>query len=343
MKLPGCKKPVWCEKIGDVMSINRARRDLVSALAASAFLPYAQAQPSYPVGPVKLIYPFPAGSSFDAASRIIAAEAGRALDKTIFVENRPGAAGRLGLTALAQSIGNPHTLSVVVNNILVILPLADPTFKFEQGRDYSLVTLALESYGVMIGRKGLPFDDVQGLIAYAKANKGKINFASSGVGSAGHLVLELLKQQAGMDVTHVPYKGETPAITDMIAGQMDLMFTTAGAKTYVDAGKLVALATTGPKRWSVFPNLPTLAEQGVPGVIYAPWLGIAAPGGTPHGVIEKIRAAIVTGLKDPVAVQKLAALGFEVIGTTPEQFASRVQSEKDLFGPIVRKAGIKFD
>ncbi|HSV80417.1 MAG TPA: tripartite tricarboxylate transporter substrate binding protein [Ramlibacter sp.] len=324
-----------------MQSFATDRRTVLAALLAS-LAPGAFAQ-GFPNGPIKLIYPFPAGSSFDAASRLIAAEASKSLGQSMVVENRPGAAGRLGLAAIQQTPGNGHNLSVVVNGVLVILAVADPSFKFEAGRDYSLVTLALESYGVLIGRKGLPYSDVRGLVAYAKENRGKINFASSGVGSAGHLVIELLKTQAGIDVAHVPYKGETPALADMMAGTIDLMFTTAGAKPHIDSGRIVALATTGPKRWSLFPNLPTLEEQGLQGLIYAPWLGIAAPGGTPRDAIDKLNAAIRTGLQNREARDKLAAMGFEVVSTTPEQFAARIEAEKTLWGPVIRKAGIKFD
>lgn len=318
------------------------RRSLLAAMLA-AVLPLPARAQAYPTGTVRLIYPFPAGSSFDAASRLLAAEAGKALGQPMVVENRPGAAGRLGLAALTQVPGNAHTLSVVVNNILVILPVADPSFKFEAGKDYSLVTLALESYGVLIGRQGLPFRDVQGLLAHARANPGKINFASSGVGSAGHLVIEMLKTRAGIDVTHVPYKGETPALADMMAGQVDLMFTTAGAKPHVDSGKIVALATTGPKRWRLFPDLPTLGEAGVRDVIYAPWLGIAAPGGTPPDVVDRINAAMRSALQNQEVVGRLTAMGFETVGTTPAEFHARVEAEKAQWGPVIRKAGLKFD
>jgi tripartite-type tricarboxylate transporter receptor subunit TctC len=196
---------------------------------------------------------------------------------------------------------------------------------------------------VLVGRKGLPYTDVRGLIEYAKANKGKINFASSGVGSAGHLVMEAMKETAGIDVTHVPYKGETPALADMMAGQVDLMFTTAGAKTYIDSGKLVALATTGPKRWHLFPDLPTMAEAGAPGVEYAPWLGIAAPGGTPKDVVAKLNSAFRSALQSEPTRDKLVGMGFAFVGTSPEEFSARVKADRDRWGSVIRKAGIKFE
>jgi tripartite-type tricarboxylate transporter receptor subunit TctC len=327
------------------MNVKRFGSSLACALALAilAMASFNASAQAYPTAPVKLIYPFPAGSAFDTASRILAAGASGPLGQPVVVENRPGAAGRLGLTAMTQTPGDAHTLAVVVNNILVILPLADPGFTFQEGKDYTLVTLALESYGVLVGRPGLPYNDVKSLISYAKANSGKINIASSGTGSAGHLVMELLQSAAGISVTHIPYKGETPAFADMLGGQVDLMFTTAGAKPQVDTGKLVALATTGPKRWGLFANLPTLIESGLPGVIYAPWLGIAAPGGTPAPVIARLNAAFRTALQSPDARQKLGALGFEFVGGTPEEFTERVRAERALWGPVIKNAGIKFN
>ena len=302
----------------------------------------AQGQ-TFPTGPIKLIYPFSAGSAFDTASRMLAAEASKPLGQPMVVENRPGAAGRLGLAAMGQTPGDAHTLAVVVNNILVILPLADPGFKFQEEKDYKLVTLALESFGVLVGRPSLPYRDVRGLIAYARENRGKVNFASSGTGSAGHLVMELLQSVAGISVTHIPYKGETPVFADLMGGQVDLFFTVAGAKPHVDSGKLVALATTGPKRWGLFPNLPTMVESGLPGVIYAPWLGIAAPGGTASAVVARLNGAFRSALQNQEVRQKLGAMGFEFVGGTPEEFSARVSADRALWGPVIKKAGIKFD
>ena len=315
---------------------------IVAMFLAMAWAAPLQAQ-NFPTGPIKLIYPFPAGSAFDTASRLLAGEAGKPLGQPMVIENRPGAAGRLGIAAMTQTPGDAHTLSVVVNNVLVLLPLGDPSFTFQEGRDYLPVTLALESFGVMAGKLDLPYKDVPGMVAYAKANPGKINFSSSGTGSAGHLLLELFQGIAGINVTHVPYKGEQPAFVDMIGGRMDHIFTVASAKPHVDAGKLVALATTGPRRWSLFPNLPTLVEQGYQGAIYAPWLGIAAPGGTPAPVVARLNAAFRAALQNTEVRQKLGAMGFEFVGNSPEEFSQRVKAERSQWGEVIKKAGIKFN
>lgn len=323
-------------------AIARTQGSLAAILLLAAIAGSAAAQ-SFPTGPVKLIYPFPPGSSGDLAARLLANESEKSLGQAVVVENRPGASGRLGLNALALAQGNGHTLSVVVNGLMVVLPLTDSRFTVEPGKDYAPVTLAFESYGVLVGKTGLPFRDVRGLIGYARENPGKLTVASSGIGSNPHLIMELLKSSAGIDLTHVPYKGETPALTDMMAGQIDLMFTVAGAKPYVDAGKLVSLATTGSKRWNVFPASPTMEEAGVPGLQASTWWGVVAPAGTPPEAVSRLNGAFRAALQNPSVQGKLVGYGMEIIASSPEELVTRINGDRRRWGPVIKNAGIKLD
>lgn len=315
---------------------------VVWIVVAAQWAPVAWAQ-NFPTGPVKLIYPFSAGSSGDLAARLMASESEKTLGHPVVVENRPGASGRLGLNALSLSSGNAHTLSVVVNGLMVVLPLTDTRFTVEPGKDYSPVMLAFESYGVLVGRNNLPFRDVRGLISFARGNPGKLTVASSGIGSNPHLILELLKSSAGIDLTHVPYKGETPALTDMMAGQIDLMFTVAGAKPYVDANKLVALGTTGPRRWNVFPGSPTMEEAGVSGLQATTWWGVVAPVGAPPEAIARLNAAFRGALHSATAVERLTNFGMETIASSPDDLVARVNADRRRWAPVIKAAGIKLD
>ncbi len=298
---------------------------------------------TYPTGPIRLIYPFTAGSGGDIATRVLGAEIEKTLGQSVVVENRPGAGGRLGPNALAQAPGNGHILSVVVNGLMVVLPLADPNYKIEPVKDYMPVTLAFESYGILVGRTGLPYRDMKGLISYAKEHKGQVRIASTGVGSNPHLIVELLKSMAGIEVLHVPYKGETPALTDLMSGQIDLMFTTAGAKPYIDGGRLVGVATTGPRRWSLFPALPTMDEAGLRGLQATTWWGVIAPPGTSTEVIAKLNSAFKSALQKPAVLERFVGLGLESIGSSPSEFSARIDADRGRWGPVIKNAGIKFE
>lgn len=308
-----------------------------------AVLASTAAAQTFPTGPLRLIYPAPAGSGGDQATRLLAAEAEKSLGQPVVVENRGGGGGRVALNALTTSPGNGHTLVILINGLMVVLPLANPNFSVEPGKDYTPVTLAFESYGVLIGRKGLPYNDVKGLIAWAKANPGKGTIASSGTGGNPHLIAETLKARAGIDLLHVPYKGETPVIADMMAGQVDLMFTTAGAKPYIDAGKLVALGTTGPRRWRLFPDLPTMEEAGVPGLQGTTWWGIGAPPGTPPEVVGRLHAAFTAAMQKPEVISRMLGLGLEIVASTPAEFAARIEADRARIAPIMKAANIRLD
>ena len=225
---------------------------------------YAQ---SYPSHAISLIIPYPPGGPIDVGFRVIAPELGAQLGQSVIIDNRSGAGGIVGAQAMMRAPKDGYTLGVVNNPIAAILPLITPEFRVEPEKDYAPIALALETFTILVARPSLPFRDLKGLVAYAKANPGKLNAGAPGLGSGSHLTFELLKLAAGFDATVIPYSGEAPAITGVLAGQTDVLVATANVKQHLDSGKLIALATSGAQRWDVFPNVPTLRETGVADLI----------------------------------------------------------------------------
>ena len=302
----------------------------------------AFAQDGYPEHAVRIIVPFPAGGVADLIPRLVADKLSRKWGQPVVVENKAGAAGNIGMGEVARSSPDGYTIGLAPTGNLTVNPILFPNLGFDTRRDLAPVTLLAQSPNVLVVNPSVPARTFQELIAYAKANPGKLNFASPGEGSGAHLAGELLKQEAGIQAVHIPYKGLAPAVSDLLGGQVQMMF--AGISTviqHVKAGKLVAIAIASPKRNPQMPDVPTVAESGLPGFDVTSWYGFVVRAGTPAPVIDKIQRDAAEALQSSDIQSKLAEQGLEAVGDTPAQFAAIIDAETGKWGAIVRKAGIK--
>jgi tripartite-type tricarboxylate transporter receptor subunit TctC len=296
--------------------------------------------------PVRLVVPYPAGGSADALARMIASGLSPRLKQPVVVENVAGASGNIGTNQVARAAPDGHTL------VLAATPLStNPAFykdiPFDVLKDLSAITQLTRQAFVLTVHPKVPASTVPELIAYAKANPGKLTFASHSAGGATHLAGELFKILAGIDMLHVPYKGQAPAAADMLAGRVDMLFDSAStAMPQVNAGRLKALATTGPKRSPLVANgtLPTMAEfKGMEGFDVIAWYGVMGPAGIPQPIQEKLAVDINASVAAPEITQKLNAMGFEVIGTSPKEFTAHVRNEVEKWARVVKQSGAKLD
>ena len=314
-----------------------------AVLGLAIALPLAAlAQDAYPSKPVRIIVPYPAGGPADLLPRVVGEKLSQKWGQPVIVENKPGASGNIGMAEGARAAADGYTLVLAPTGNLTVNPSLFPNLPFDVARDFTPVTLLGESPNVLVVHPTVPVKSFRELLAYAKANPDKLNFASPGEGSGAHLAGELLKLQAGISATHVPYKGMAPAVNDLLGGNVQMMF--AGISTavqHVKAGKLVALAMASPRRSPQLPEVPTVAESGLPGFDVTSWYGIVVRAGTPPAVVQKIQRDMAEALQMDDVKAKLAALGLEPVGNTPEQFAALIRAETQKWGDIVRKAGIK--
>jgi tripartite-type tricarboxylate transporter receptor subunit TctC len=320
------------------------RRQLMMLSAASILAPelvgraaFAQAWPSRIV---RLIAPFPPGGGTDGVARIIAGRLSEIWGQQVIVENRPGAGSNIGAEAAARS--DPDGYTILIGS----LPLAVNRFLysslgFDSVTDLAPVTLICTYPNIMAVPNSSPANSVQEFIAHAKANRGAITFASSGIGTSTHLAGELFKRMAGIEMTHVPYRGVAPAMNDLIPGRVDVMFNTIGGLLpQVRAGQLRGLAVSTAERFPTAPDLPTVAESGVPGFDVSAWYALFVPAKTPPDIIGKINTDTAAALFDPAVKAKLEPLGVLVGRSTPQQLAALLKSEMDKWGPIIKAAGI---
>jgi tripartite-type tricarboxylate transporter receptor subunit TctC len=305
-------------------------------LAAGA---YAQ---SFPAKAVRVITPFTAGSAIDTLARVLGQKLSDAWGQQVVVDNRIGANGIIGTEAAAKAPADGYTLHLGNISTLAINPHLYSKLPYDALRDFAPVTLAATIPVVLVVHPSLPVKSVKELIALAKARPGQINYASGGTGSAQHLPMEMLRVEAGIDVTHVPYKGLGPAFNDVLGGQVPMMWTgVSNVVQYVEKGRLRVLAIGGTKRSAVLPDVPPMAEAGVPGFDFAAWTGYLAPAGTPRDVIAKLHADIVRTVNAPDVREKMTTLGFELVGNSPEEFATLIRNDIARFGKLVKAAGIK--
>jgi len=325
------------------MRNHRFFRHCLKLAAALVFIavPYGDTlAQAFPSRPITMLFPFPAGTATEAAYRLINAEASKILGQPVVIEIRPGANARLGVTAVRNAPGDGYLLAIVNDSIVVSQPIADPGFKLESGKDYVPVGLQFEFPLALYARPTLPFRDLKGLIGYAKANPGKLNFATS---PTTQFPAELLRQAADIQVTYIPYKG-AEMMLDMAAGRIDATITGATGKPFVDSGKILALATTGNQRWEPFPNVPTLAEAGVP-VEYTVWFGLVAAPGTSTVVIAKLNDAFNVAIKSPDVLKAFKSYGYVAASraTTSKEFSAFIQSQFGVWEPVIRKSGMRIN
>jgi tripartite-type tricarboxylate transporter receptor subunit TctC len=313
----------------------------VAVISGLGFAPDAFAQDAYPVKPVRLVVPFVPGGPTDIQGRMLADKLTQRLGQQVIVDNRGGAGGNIGMEVTAKAPADGYTLVIAtvgtwaVNPYLYKLP-------YDVMKDFAPVTQISTSPGVLIVHPSVPVKSVKELIALAKKRPGDLNYGSSGVGGFGHISGELFALMTGTKMTHIPYKSSAPSLTDLIGGQIQVLFNNAiSTVPHVKAGKVRALATTGAKRLSVLPDLPTVAESGVPGYENSSWSAVAAPARTPRPVIERLHTELSAILKLPDIQEKHAGVGADIVGGTPEQFHAYLKSELAKFSKLVKEAGIK--
>jgi tripartite-type tricarboxylate transporter receptor subunit TctC len=318
------------------------RRSVVAFLFALAALPVA-AQ-NFPSKPIRLICPFPPAGAVDIASRAIANEMTKTLGQTVAVENRPGAGGNLGAEAAARAAPDGYTLFMSTSGIQAINPALYATMPVDVNKDLVPVAPLVSLNNVLVLHPSVKANSVQDVIALAKAQPGKIPYASSGNGTSIHMSGAMFTYLTGIDMIHVPYKGSGPAVTDLLAGQVSMMFDNIpSALPHIKSGKLKALATTGARRDPALPDLPTVAEAGVKGYESGVWFGLMVPAGTPKEIVARLNAAAVKGAKAPEFVKRMHALGYNLIPGTPEQMTEMIKTEIARWTPIVRSTGAKID
>ena len=311
------------------------------------FAAAAWAQPNlspYPSKPIRIVVPFPAGGTTDVLARAAAQKLTESLGQPVVVDNRPGAGGNIGAELVAKSAPDGYTMLMGTVGTHAINASLYPKMPYDHVRDFAPVILVAGVPNVLVVNPSLPVNSVQELIAYGKANPGKLNFASSGNGTSIHLSGELFKTMTGVQMAHIPYKGSAPAIQDLAGGQVQLMFDNLpSALPLIKAGRLKALAVTSKTRAAVLPDVPTVAESGLPGFEASSWFGLLAPAGTPQPVIAKVNAEIAKWLATPEAKEKLLAQGANVAGGTPEDFARHIAAETAKWQKVVKESGAKID
>jgi tripartite-type tricarboxylate transporter receptor subunit TctC len=322
--------------------ISAGLRVLAIVVAALA-TPLAFAQATYPSKPVRLVVPFPAGGTTDLLARAAGQKLSEAWGQQVIVDNRPGAAGNIGSELVAKAAPDGYTLLMGTVGTHAINPSLYAKMPYDHVKDFVPVILVAGVPNVLVVNPGLPVNSVAELIAYAKANPGKLNFASSGSGTSIHLSGELFKAMTGVEMTHVPYKGSAPALTDLMGGQVQLMFDNLPSSlAFIKAGKLRALGVTSAARAMALPDAPAVADT-VPGFEASSWFGILAPAGTPREVVMKINAETAKWLASPDAKEKLASQGANAAGGSPDVFAKHIQTETAKWAKVVKDSGAKVD
>ncbi len=315
---------------------------LLTFAACPAFAGVAVA--GYPDRPITIVVGFPPGGASDIMARVLTAKLGSLLGQPFVVDNRPGAAGNVAGEYVAHAAPDGYTLLLGNNAILATNVSLYSKIGFDPEKDFAPISLIGTQANVLVVNNDVKAHSLAELIALAKANPGKLNFASSGYGLAAHLAGELFKAQAHIDIVHVPYKGSAPALEDVIAGQDQMMFaTTSGVMGFLENGQVRPLAVTTLKRTPILPDIPTMDEAGLPGFEATTWHGLVAPAGTPPQIIAALNKAISETLKDPDMKHKLAGLGIDIAPDTPEQFAAYIKMEIPKWAAVIKASGAKME
>jgi tripartite-type tricarboxylate transporter receptor subunit TctC len=325
------------------MTPRSAALRIISTLCLAALLAAAARAQDYPSRPIMLVVPYPPGGGNDVIARIVAGKMSAALGREIVVENHGGAGGTIATRQVARAAPDGYTLLVATSS-LAINPSIYPEVGYDPRKDFAPIGLMATSQNVLLVNPAVAATSVQELIARAKAAPGKLTFASTGGGNSVQLAAQLFAEMAHVTLTQVPYKGNAPALTDLLGGHVDIMFSPLpGAVGLVRDGQVRALAVTGRTRTPLFAELPTIAEAGLPGYESELHYGIVAPAGVPRPIVEKLNAALRKALAEADVAQRFAALGAEVLSSTPEAYGADISAEETKWSPIVRKAGVKGD
>ena len=319
-----------------------ARISFVVALIAGLAVPKAVLAQKFPAKTVRLVLPFTAASAVDVLGRLYAQKMTETWGQQVLVDNRTGAAGIIGMEAIARAAPDGYTLGMGNAATLALNPHLYQKLTYDVTRDYAPILQAAIIRNCLVVHPSLPVKTVKELVALAKARPGQLNYASGGVGSAQHVPMEMLKSLAGINIVHVPYKGLTPAFNDVLAGEMHMII--PGLVTVLPFhknGRLRIIATTGATRTSVTPEIPTIAQAGVAGYEFDSWTGFIAPAGTPPAILSQVHGELARISKLPETVERLTAMGFDVVGGTPEAFAAVIRDNNARLGKVIREAKIK--
>jgi len=318
-------------------------RSVISAILAAVCLAgaVAHARAEYPERPIRLIVPFPAGGTVDLVARLVTARMSEELRQPFVIENRGGAGGVIAADAVAKATPDGYTLLFTSPNHTINAALQGK-LPYDTEKDFVPVAMVGEIPELLVSHPAAPFRDFAGFVAYAKANPSKLNYASAGNGTLPHMTMELILRGLSLDVAHIPYRGAAPAMTDLLAGQVQLkMDTYATANQYVASGKLRALGVASRTRSPLMPDVPTIAEMGLPGYEGVLWMGLVAPAGTPKAVIETLAAAVKHAVSAPELAARLKRDGVDPVGGTPEEFAELIRREIEQWRALAKSANIR--
>lgn len=318
-----------------IISATLCAASLVAAASATA--------QTYPTRPIRIIVPQAPASGPDIMARQVAQKLTESWGQQVLVDNRPGANGIIGMEAAAKSKPDGYTLVMSVPSALTMNPYVYKQLPYDTFRDFVAITqTALNTFGLVVNPT-LPARSAKQLVALGKAHPGQLNYGSFGIGNQTHLAAELFSQATGLKTVHVPYKGQTPAVTELVAGQVSFMFTPMpGAAGMVDAGKLRLLATCGEKRDAVYSSVPTMLESGYTTVIITGWSGLLGPAGTPSEVVNRLQAEIARHILSPELKESIRKQGAEPVGSTPQEFAAFIKSEAKKWSQVIKRAGLEF-
>lgn len=314
---------------------------LACAIAVTTCIGQAQ---DYPSKPIRLIVPFATGGVTDTSARVLADKLSRQMGQQVIVENRPGGSGNPGTQYVAQSAPDGYTLLLAFDGTMVINPFVFPKIPFDTVKDFQPITKLGDAALVLVAHPSVPAKTFAELMAYSKANPGKLSFGHSGTGGTTHVAGELLKQRTGLDMTHIPYKSGGQAVIDAIGGQVPLAYSAvAGAHAHIKSGKLTGLGVSSQKRIGSLPDVPTFIEQGVAGFEAVSWVGILVPAKTPKALVDRLHRDITAVLKEPDLRERFATLGIDPVGNTPDQFADQIKADLARWGKVVEQAKIRLE
>jgi len=317
------------------------RRAFLAFVASLSVTAWAQ---TYPAKPVRVVIPYPAGSTPDIVGRTVSDRLQKALGQPFVVENRTGAGGNIGAEAVAKAAPDGYTLLIGINGPVAVNKYLYKNLPFDPDRDLRPISLLASAPQVLVTTPSVPADSFKDFLSYAKSHPGKLSYGSVGAGSASHLTMELLKSSAGIFIVHIPYRGFPPAVTDMLAGNIDTMFAIIPAVLpQIHAGKMRALAVTALKRSALAPDVPSVAELGYPELESLAWIGLLAPSGTDPEIISKLSVETVRGMKTAGTQEALGRQGFDVVANTPDEFSEWIKAESAKWSKVIRASGATLD
>jgi tripartite-type tricarboxylate transporter receptor subunit TctC len=316
------------------------RRTALATAVGLAAAGFAQAQSGFPQRPVKLVVPYAPGGSADIAARMIAEEWGKALGGTMIIENKAGAGGNIGVDSVAKAAPDGYTIGLQTVS-LAINPALTPKMPYDTLKDLAPIGMIASSQHVLVVNNAVPARNIRELVALLKAQPGRQSYGSAGAGSTFHMSAELFKSVAGVSVVHIPYRGGGPALMDTIGGQVQMSFPVlSAAAPHVQSGKLRALGVTGPQRSPLMPDVPTIAEAGVPAYSFETWFITFAPAGTPQAIVDRLNTTLNATLANPAVAARMNREGFVPIASTPAQARARVEREMPQWAKLIKERGI---